>query len=161
MTVSAKLSKDGKTFVVQVPMTFRKRGGRKLIVVPEGASWASQRTRVDNAMVKALARAFRWRKLLESGIRASVEEIAAAEGINASYVSRIIRLTLLAPEIVEASSSSDETTFRSGSMSARHPFACAFEQTCPCRVWPPQKPSRDGPQRVTFFRSQRCGRYPH
>ncbi len=102
MSVTAKLSKDGKTLVVHVPMTFRKRGGRKLIVVPEGASWAPQRTRVDNAMVRALARAFRWRKLLETGGRASVEEIAAAEEINASYVSRILRLTLLAPEIVEA-----------------------------------------------------------
>ncbi|HEB79186.1 MAG TPA: hypothetical protein ENI79_01750 [Rhodospirillales bacterium] len=52
-------------------------------------------------MVKALARAFRWRKLLEAGVYATVEEIAAAEKINTSYVSRILRLTLLAPEIVE------------------------------------------------------------
>lgn len=102
MSVTANLSKDGKTLVVHVPMAFRKRGGRKLIVVPEGASWAPPRARVDNAMVRALARAFRWRKLLETGVRASVEEIAAAEEINTSYVSRILRLTLLAPEIVEA-----------------------------------------------------------
>jgi len=53
-------------------------------------------------MVKALARAFRWRKLLETGAFATVEEIAAAEKINASYVGRVLRLTLLAPDIVEA-----------------------------------------------------------
>lgn len=59
-------------------------------------------TGVIAAMVKALARAFRWRKLLETGVFATVEEIAAAEKINASYVSRVLRLTLLAPNIVEA-----------------------------------------------------------
>ncbi len=53
-------------------------------------------------MVKAIARAFRWRKLLESGAYRTVEEIAAAEKINPSYVSRVLRLTLLAPNIVGA-----------------------------------------------------------
>ena len=52
-------------------------------------------------MVKALARAFRWRKLLETDVYSTVEEIAAAEKINTSYVSRILRMTLLAPEVVE------------------------------------------------------------
>ena len=51
--------------------------------------------------VKALARAFRWRKLLETGTYGTIEELAAAEKINSSYVSRILRLTLLAPAIVE------------------------------------------------------------
>jgi len=62
----------------------------------------SSRPRVDNTMVKALARAFRWRKLLETGVYATVEEIAAAEKINAAYVGRVLRLSLLAPEIVES-----------------------------------------------------------
>jgi hypothetical protein len=53
-------------------------------------------------MVTALARAFRWRKLLEPGVFATVEEIAAAEIINASYVGRVLRLTLLAPDLAEA-----------------------------------------------------------
>jgi hypothetical protein len=56
----------------------------------------------DSALVKAIARAFRWRKLLEIGVYGSGEEIAAAEKINASYGGRILRLTLLAPEIAEA-----------------------------------------------------------
>ena len=83
------------------PTTFRKRGGRKLVVTPDGATWAP-RPRVDNAMVKALARAFRWRKMLDEGVHATLEDLARAKGVNATYVSRILRLTLLAPEIVEA-----------------------------------------------------------
>ncbi|MGE3512819.1 MAG: hypothetical protein AB7N65_28485 [Vicinamibacterales bacterium] len=93
----------GDSITVRVPMTFRKRGGRKQVIVPDGvASWVPARARVDNTMVKALARAFRWRKLLETGVYATVEEIAAAERINSSYVSRVLRLTLLAPDVVEA-----------------------------------------------------------
>ncbi|HET6377000.1 MAG TPA: hypothetical protein VFG05_01620 [Methylocella sp.] len=97
------MSHDGRTLTVHVPLAFRKRGGRKLIIAPAGAeAWAPPRPRVDNAMVKALARAFRWRRMLETGTHATVAEIAAAEKINPSYVCRILRLTLLSPEIVEA-----------------------------------------------------------
>ena len=63
---------------------------------------ADARRHVDSTLVKALARAFRWRRLLEDGIYATLEELAAAEKINPSYVSRVLRLTLLAPDIVEA-----------------------------------------------------------
>jgi hypothetical protein len=70
--------------------------------VPGGNDPVPDRPRVDNAMVKALARGFRWRKLLETGVHGTIEDIARAEKINASYVSRILRLTLLAPAIVEA-----------------------------------------------------------
>ena len=99
----AHLSPDGRTLTIQVPMTFKTRGGRKLMISPDGApSWAKPRARVDNTVIKALGRAFRWRKLLEASVYVTVEEIAQAEKINTSYVSRILRLTLLAPEIVEA-----------------------------------------------------------
>jgi hypothetical protein len=60
----ATVSADGETITVHIPLTFRKRGGRKRMVTPDGAEWAP-RPRVDNAMVKALARAFRWRKMLD------------------------------------------------------------------------------------------------
>jgi hypothetical protein len=53
-------------------------------------------------MVKALARAFRWKRMLESGRFASISEIATAEKIDRGYVGSILRLTLLAPDIVEA-----------------------------------------------------------
>jgi len=86
---------------IHVPFSIRKRGGRKLVIVPAGAEAVSERPRVDNAMVKALARAFRWRKLLETGDYGTIEELAKAERINSSYVSRVLRLTLLAPHIVE------------------------------------------------------------
>jgi hypothetical protein len=96
----ATVSADGETITVHIPLTFRKRGGRKLVLTPDGAEWA-RRPRVDNAMVKALARAFRWRKMLDSGMYATVEDLARAKGVAPSYVSRVLRLTLLAPEIVE------------------------------------------------------------
>ena len=103
MTTASDQISDGETLTVQIPLRLRKRGGRKLMVVPEGAAaWAPQRARVDSAMVKALARACRWRRLIESGEYASITDLAAAEKINQSYVCRILRLTLLAPEIVEA-----------------------------------------------------------
>ena len=82
-------------------MTFSKRGGRKLVVTPDGASWAP-RPRVDNAMVEALARAFRWQQMLDEGVCGTIEELAKRERVNRGYMSRALRLTLLAPDIVEA-----------------------------------------------------------
>ncbi len=70
-------------------------------MTPDGAPWAP-RPRVDNAMVKALARAFRWRRMLDEGICGNMEELAKSERVNPGYKSRVLRLTLLAPEIVEA-----------------------------------------------------------
>ena len=92
-----------ETAIVIVPFAIRKRGGRKLVITPDGvAAAAAPRARVDSALLKALARGFRWRKLLETGDFATIEEISDAENINPSYVSRVLRMTLLAPEIVEA-----------------------------------------------------------
>jgi hypothetical protein len=92
-----------QTVTVTVPFAIRKRGGRTLVITPDGVSSApAPRTRIDGALLKALARGFRWRKLLEKGDFATIEEIAVAENINPSYVSRLLRMTLLAPEIVEA-----------------------------------------------------------
>lgn len=91
-----------QTVTITVPFAIRKRGGRKLVITPDGTTRTpAPRARVDNALLKALARGFRWRKLLETGDFATIEEIAEAENINPSYVSRVLRMTLLAPEIVE------------------------------------------------------------
>ena len=88
---------------VTVPFVIRKRGGRKLVITPDGTTMAPlTRARLDSALLEALARGFRWHKLLETGDYATIEEIAKAENINPSYVSRVLRMTLLAPEIVEA-----------------------------------------------------------
>jgi hypothetical protein len=97
----ATVSVDGETITVHIPLTFRKRGGQKLVVTPDGAEWAP-RPRVDNAMVKALARAFRWRKMLDTGVHGTIADLAAGKRVAPSYVSGILRLTLLAPDIVEA-----------------------------------------------------------
>lgn len=69
-----------QTFTIRVPFAIRKRGGRKLVIAPNGTETsAPARHRVDNAMVKALARGFRWRKLLDTGVYGSIDEIAAKE----------------------------------------------------------------------------------
>jgi hypothetical protein len=97
----ATVAADGETITVHIPLTFRKRGGRKRVVTPDGAEWAP-RPRIDNAMVKALARAFRWRIMLDTGVHVTLEDLVRAKGVTATYVSRVPRLTLLAPDLVEA-----------------------------------------------------------
>jgi hypothetical protein len=97
------LSKDGRTITVRIPITVRHQGGRKQVVTPAGATpWIPTPSRIDNTLVKAMVRAHRWRDMLESGDYATVRELAKAEAINESYLGRILRLTLLAPKIVEA-----------------------------------------------------------
>ncbi|MGE0666169.1 MAG: hypothetical protein AB7O49_06380 [Sphingomonadales bacterium] len=92
-----------QTLTVRVPLKLTKRGGRKLVISPEGEQpWAPPQGRIDSTLVKALARAFRWRRQLERGVHTCIRDIARAENINESYVFRVYRLTLLAPEIVEA-----------------------------------------------------------
>lgn len=88
-----------ETVTIHVPFRIVKRGGRKEMRLPEGAA-APPRT--DSALVKALARAFRWKRMLESGELATIAELAEGEGIAPSYMTRVLRLTLLAPDIVEA-----------------------------------------------------------
>lgn len=93
---------DQSTTIV-IPFTIRKRGGRKLIIAPDGTTATPQpRARIDSALLKALARGFRWKKMLQEGDFQTLEEIADAENINPSYISRLLRMTLLAPDIVEA-----------------------------------------------------------
>jgi len=76
------------------------RRGRKLVVTRDGAAWAP-RPRVDNTMVKALSRSFRWRRMLDEGVHGTIKDLAKAKGIGKTYVSPVLRLTMLAPEIVE------------------------------------------------------------
>ena len=87
------------TITVHVPFRFVTRGGRKEMQLPAGG--ALQR-KTDNTLVKALARAFRWARMLESGEFATIGDLAAQEKIAPSYMTRVMRLTQLAPEIVEA-----------------------------------------------------------
>ena len=97
-----RISKDRRTATVSVAVTFLQRGGRKQILTPPGATPWSPAPRVDTALVKALVRAHRWRQMLESGEYSSSAELAKTEKVNDSYMSRILRLTLIAPDIIEA-----------------------------------------------------------
>lgn len=87
------------TMTLHVPFRVVRRGGRKEMQLPDGAA---PPRRTDNTLVKALARAFRWKRRLESGEFATIAELAEREGIASSYMTRVLRLTLLAPDIVEA-----------------------------------------------------------
>ncbi len=88
-----------ETVTLHVPFRVVKRGGRKEMQLPEGAA---QPRRTDSTLVKALARAFRWKRMLDSGEFATIAELAERERIASSYMTRVLRLTLLAPDIVEA-----------------------------------------------------------
>jgi hypothetical protein len=102
MTQGVETRLDGQTLVVRIPMRFQRRGGRKRIVAPDGSAIVpSSKPQPDGTLVKALARAWRWQRMLDDGVYASVSEIGDAENISKSYVSRILRLALLAPNVVE------------------------------------------------------------
>jgi hypothetical protein len=82
-------------------MGFQRRGGRKRVLVPDGrAIVPTSRPQPEGTLIKALARAWRWQRMLDEGIYTAVSEIGDAENISKSYVSRILRLALLAPDIV-------------------------------------------------------------
>jgi hypothetical protein len=102
MIQSAETRLDGTTLVVRIPMRFQRRGGRKRIVAPDGSEIVlTSKPQPDGTLIKALARAHRWQRVLESGEYGTLAELADAERISRSYICRVLRLTLLAPGIVE------------------------------------------------------------
>ena len=82
--------------VIEIPFKLRRRGGRKQVVVPDNTPSAPTQLQF------ALARAFHWRKMLDEGEVESLQELAVTLGIEESKVARQLRMTLLAPDIVEA-----------------------------------------------------------
>jgi hypothetical protein len=89
-SIKTSVSKDGRTATVSIPVTFLQRSGRKQILTPRGAAQWSPALRVDTALVKAIVRAHRWRQMLEGGEYSSSAELANAEKVNDSYLSRIL-----------------------------------------------------------------------
>jgi hypothetical protein len=88
---------------LRIPRCCQRRGSRKRIVAPDGSQIVpNSKPQPDSTLVKALARAWRWQRMLDDGVYASVSEIGDAENISKSYVSRILRLALLAPDIIDA-----------------------------------------------------------
>ena len=116
---------------VRVPLTIRRRGGRKMIISPDGVAMsAGGRTPADiavtggdPALVKALARAFRWKRMMDDGRYGSIRQLARAENVNRAYVARLLNLTLLAPDIVEAA--------LDGQHGERLTLASALQVNCP------------------------------
>ena len=99
----ATLERDGDHVLIKIPMDLKRRCGRKEIIVPEGLPGAPRsKPPTQEPLVTALARAFHWQELIDSGKYPSISDLAEALGLDRSYVSRIMRLALLAPHIVEA-----------------------------------------------------------
>ena len=86
----------GEKWVI-IPYRFKRTGGRKQIIAPEGAPAAKQ----DDALVRAVVRGHRWQGMLDAGQVASVQELAVKENVDPSYLARHLRLAFLAPDIVE------------------------------------------------------------
>jgi hypothetical protein len=100
MTERAALELD--TLTIRIPIRLHRRGGRKLIMTPEGATMPTPKPRPDETLIKALVRAHRWRRRIESGQAKSITDLAEQECVTAAYVCRLLPVTCLAPDIVEA-----------------------------------------------------------
>jgi hypothetical protein len=100
MTERAGLELD--TLTIRIPMRLQRRGGRKLIMTPEGVAAPARKPSRDETLVKALVRAHRWRRRIESGQAKSITDLAEQEGVTMAYVCRLLPLTCLAPDLVEA-----------------------------------------------------------
>jgi hypothetical protein len=100
MTERVGLEVDALT--IRIPMRLQRRGGRKLIMTPEGSAAPARRPSREETLVKALVRAHRWRRKIESGRAKSITDLAEQEGVTTAYVCRLLPLTCLAPDIVEA-----------------------------------------------------------
>jgi hypothetical protein len=90
------------TLTIRIPIRLQRRGGRKLIMTPDGVATPARKPRRDETLVKALVRAHRWRRRIESGQAKSITDLAEQEGVTDAYVCRLLPLTCLAPDIVEA-----------------------------------------------------------
>jgi hypothetical protein len=102
-TARPRLTSDGDCLVVRVPLGIRRRRGRREIIAPAGLEEATPApSGVNRGLAVMVARAHRWRELLEGGRYGTIRALAADLGVDNSYVARILRLTLLAPDLVEA-----------------------------------------------------------
>jgi hypothetical protein len=100
--MSDRTSHEVETLTIRIPIRLQWRGGRKLIMTPEGAAAPARKPSRDDTLVKALVRAHRWRRKIESGRAKSITDLAEQEGVTDAYVCRLLPLTCLAPDIVEA-----------------------------------------------------------
>jgi hypothetical protein len=99
--MAERVNLEVDTLTIRIPMRLQRRGGRKLIMTPDGAA-VPAKARRDETLVRALVRAHRWRRRIESGQAKSITDLAEQEGVTDAYVCRLLPLTCLAPDIVEA-----------------------------------------------------------
>jgi hypothetical protein len=100
--MTGRVGLEVDTLTIRIPMRLQRRGGRKLIMTPEGAAMPTRKPRRDDTLIKALVRAHRWRRRIESGQTKSITDLAEQESLTDAYVCRLLPLTCLAPNIVEA-----------------------------------------------------------
>src|ERR671910_1562476 len=100
--MSARTSHEIETLTIRIPMRLQRRGGRKLIMTPEGVAAPARKPSRDETLIRALVRAHRWRRRIESGQAKSITDLAEQEAVTDAYVCRLLPLTCLAPDIVEA-----------------------------------------------------------
>jgi len=96
------LGPEVETLTIRIPMRLRRRGGRKLIITPDGAAVPERKPARDDTLIRALVKAHRWRRRIENGHARSITDLAEQEGVTDAYVCRLLPLTCLAPDIVEA-----------------------------------------------------------
>ncbi len=99
---SISLVEDASGVSVRIPMKMKKRGGRKEIMVSTGLDALVEETCYGNAFAIALARSHCWLDMLDSGNYRSIREMADSLGLCQTYVMRLLRFTLLAPDIIQA-----------------------------------------------------------
>tara|TARA_R110002110_G_scaffold138095_4_gene323692 strand:+ start:146 stop:562 length:417 start_codon:yes stop_codon:yes gene_type:complete len=87
---------------IHIPMQLERRGGRKLIIAPEGSTAPIEKPKRDETMIRAIVKAHCWRRRIESGKAKSITDLAAQEGVTDAYVCQLLPLTCLAPRLVEA-----------------------------------------------------------
>ena len=95
------MSPEINSITIHIPMTFKRRGGRKLVITPDGVAPAVP-VAVDDTMMKLLVKAHCWRRRIESGKARSITDLAGQENVSATYITRILALTCLAPDITMA-----------------------------------------------------------
>jgi hypothetical protein len=97
-----RVRRDGDCVVLNIPMRFRRRKGRRQIVLPTDSGASGSMPELNRPLVLALARAWRWQEMLDSGKVGSVDELAKRLHMDSTYVARILRLTALSPALIEA-----------------------------------------------------------
>ena len=95
------MSAVSETIRVVIPLTLRRRNGRPRILPPPETEAVADGSAPDPRLLRAIARAWDWRRRLDRGEAATIKDIAATEGITDAFVSRFLRLAYLSPDVLE------------------------------------------------------------